>query len=243
MRDLLLVGCFTMLGSLGGAPAAEFSTIEVTGKRVTICRIDVRKERLQLFHCDETGKPLRSFDRLAAWLEPRGQKLIFAMNAGMYHRDFSAVGLSVAGGKELTPLNTGDGEGNFFLKPNGVFFVSEAGARIVETSEFPRLRERALLATQSGPLLVRGGKIHPAFNGNSENRLIRNGVGVLSADLAVFAISEAPVNFHEFATMFRDTLKCPDALFLDGVISSLYAPKLRRNDSVKNLGPIVGVTE
>src|SRR5687768_13673544 len=94
----------------------------------------------------------------------------------------------------------------FFSSPTESSLVSEAGARVVETSEYPRLRESALLATQSGPLLVHGGKIHPAFNATSENRLIRNGVGVPSRDVAVFAISEAPVNFHEFAVMFRDML-------------------------------------
>ena len=85
--------------------------------------------------------------------------------------------------------------------------------------------------------------MHTAFREGSENRLFRNGVGVPSPDVALFAISEAPVNFHEFATMFRDVLHCPDALFLDGTISSLYAPTLKRSDFRMDLGPIPGVTE
>ena len=165
------------------------------------------------------------------------------MNGGMYHGDFSAVGLSVSGGQQLTPLNTANGKGNFFLKPNGVFLVSETGARVVESSEYLRLRERAIIATQSGPLLVYGGEIHPAFNPSSESRLVRNGVGVSSPDVAIFAISEAPVNFHEFATLFRDTLHCPSALFLDGVVSSLHSSELKRSDSRMDLGPIIAVTE
>lgn len=243
MKTLLLIVCFVTFALINGASAVEFSTVEVAGKRVTICRVNVRKERLQLFHRDETGQPFKRFERLTAWLQPRGQKLVFAMNGGMYRGDFSAVGLSVAGGQQLTPLNTNNGEGNFFLKPNGVFLVSEAGARVVESSEYPRLHERVIIATQSGPLLVQGGRIHPAFKPNSENRLFRNGVGVPSPDVAVFAISEAPVNFHEFATMFRDKLHCPDALFLDGAISSLHAPKLNRSDFRVDLGPMIGLTE
>ena len=231
-----------LLALLASARGVEFSTVEIAGKRVTVCRVDVRKERLQLFHRDEKSQPFKRFPALADWLGQRGQKLTFAMNGGMYHGDFSAVGLSVADGKALTPLNTADAEGNFFLKPNGVFLVSEAGARVVESSEFPRLREKVILATQSGPLLLRGGRMHAAFREGSENRLFRNGVGV-PPDVALFAISEAPVNFHEFATMFRDVLHCPDALFLDGTISSLYAPKLKRSDFRMDLGPIVGVTE
>ena len=232
-----------LLALLVSSRAVEFSTVEIAGKRITVCRVDVKKERLQLFHRDGNGQPFKRFPALADWLGQRGQKLTCAMNGGMYHGDFSAVGLSVADGKPLTPLNTANGEGNFFLKPNGVFLVSDAGARVVESSEFPRLRERVLLATQSGPLLVRGGRMHAAFREGSGNRLFRNGVGVPSPEVALFAISEAPVNFHEFATMFRDVLHCPDALFLDGTISSLYAPKLKRNDFRMDLGPILGVTE
>ena len=194
--------------TLSAALAVEFSTNEIAGKRVTICRVDLRKEQLQLFHRDETGQPYKNFERLSASLQSRGQKLTFGMNAGMYHADLSAVGLSVSGGRELTPLNTTNGTGNFFLKPNGVFLVSKAGALIVESSKYPGLREPAIIATQSGPLLVQDGQIHPAFKPNSENRLIRNGVGVSSPDVVFFVITEAPVNFHEFATLFRDTLHC-----------------------------------
>jgi uncharacterized protein YigE (DUF2233 family) len=165
------------------------------------------------------------------------------MNAGMYHPDFSTVGLFVSEGQEIAPLNTANGEGNFFLKPNGVFALTASGAHVIEASEFPGLGERVILATQSGPLLLRGGRIHPAFHANSTSRLIRNGVGVSAPDTAVFVISEAPVTFYELATLFRDKLHCPDALFLDGTISSLYAPALKRDDSRVDLGPIIGVTE
>ncbi len=105
--------CFAILTLIGTASAVEFSTVEIEGKRVTVCRVNIRKERLQLFHRDENGQPLKRFERLSTWLQKRGEKLVFAMNAGMYHGDFSAVGLSVSDGKQLTPLNTNNGEGNF----------------------------------------------------------------------------------------------------------------------------------
>lgn len=242
---LRLIAIFAVLCT---AHAVEFSTVEIAGKRITVCRVNVKKERLQLFHRDENGQPFKRFPVLADWLAKRGQTLTFAMNAGMYLRDFSAEGISVADGKELTPLNTANSNEraptpNFYLKPNGVFAVTETGARVIETSEYPRLREKVLVATQSGPLLLRGGRMHPAFREGSENRLFRNGVGVPSPDVALFAISDAPVNFHEFSTMFRDLLHCPDALFLDGTVSSLHAPKLKRSDFRIDLGPFIGVTE
>jgi uncharacterized protein YigE (DUF2233 family) len=227
-------------------PAVEYSTVEHLGKKFTVCRVNVRKERLQLFHRDEKGQPFRRFEHLAKWLEPK--KLVFAMNAGMYHGDFSAVGLYVADGKPVVPLNTGNApadepRANFFLKPNGVFAVTETGARVVETSEYPKLGGKVVLATQSGPLLLRAGKLHPAFKEGSANRLFRNGVGVPAPETAIFVISAEPVNFHEFATLFRDKLACPDALFLDGTISSLHSTKLKRSDFRMDLGPILGVTE
>lgn len=217
--------------------------VEFGGRKFTVCRVEVGRERLQLFHRDETGQPFKRLDRLSWWLEQRGRKLVFAMNAGMYHGDFSSVGLFVSEGVRTTPLNLDDGIGNFFLKPNGVFLLTEAGARVVESSQYPSLRERAILATQSGPLLVRGGKIHPAFKPKSDSRLFRNGVGVPLPGVVLFVISEEPVNFYEFATLFRDGLGCPDALFFDGTISSLHAPELDRSDFRMELGPIIGVTE
>jgi uncharacterized protein YigE (DUF2233 family) len=244
LRFLALFLC-TLASSLH---AVEYSTVEHLGKKFTVCRVNVRKEHLQLFHRDENGQPFKRFERLAKWLEPKKQQLVFAMNAGMYHGDFSAVGLFVADGKQVVPLNPGNApadepRANFFLKPNGVFALTEAGARVVETSEYPKLGDKVTLATQSGPLLLRAGKLHPAFQDSSANRLFRNGVGVPGPDTAIFVISDEPVNFHELATLFRDKLACPDALFLDGTVSSLRAPALKRSDFRMDLGPILGVTE
>ena len=225
------------------AVAVEFSEAQIAGKRVTVCRVNVRKEGLQLFLRDESKQPFKRFERLSTWLETRGKILAFAMNAGMYHGDFSPVGLFVADGTQLFPLNTAIGEGNFFSQTKRRFSRHREGSKIVESSEYPNLREHVLLATQSGPLLVRAGKIHPVFKQNSKSRLYRNGVGVPSPDTALFAISDAPVNFHEFTTFFRDTLRCPDALFLDGTISSLHSTKLNRSDFKMDLEPIIGITE
>ena len=228
----------------GSSFAVEYSTILFHhGIRATVCRVKVREEHLDLFHRDENGVPFKRFDRLQKWLGERDKKLVFAMNAGMYHGDFSAVGLYISQGQQHVPLNTDNGWGNFFLKPNGVFALTEAGACVVETSEFPRLREHVTLATQSGPLLVRAGHIHPAFNPQSKSLLFRNGVGIPSPDVAVFVIAETPLSLYQFAALFRDELHCPDALYLDGTISALYAPSLRRDDFKMELGPIVGVTE
>lgn len=237
--------CWLFLVLLPGKPlhGLEFATVTNAGKRFTICHVDLKRDRLQLFLRDGQGQPLKSFEGVERWLQPSGRKLTFAMNAGMYHPDLSPVGLCVVEGNQLGPLNLADGKGNFFLKPNGVFFVTRAGARIVESSVYPSVRDQVSLATQSGPLLLLGGKVHPKFSVNSTSRLFRNGVGVRSPERASFAISDEPVTFHEFALLFRDGLGCRDALFLDGVISSLHGSPRMRGDRKVDLGPIVGVTD
>ena len=236
------VGC-TRKSTLTPTPSVVDAGLEAAvaaSGRFTTVRVDLRTNRLELFLRDETGRTFNRFDHLAAWLAGRNQQLRFAMNAGMYNPDFSPVGLLVKDGREISPLNVADGTGNFFLKPNGVFFVSASGPRIVETTEYPGLAHDVRLATQSGPLLLRNGVVNPAFDVASTNRLIRNGVGI-SQNAILFAISEQPITFYEFAIFFRDELQCQDALYLDGVVSSLYSVNLKRNDSTADLGPIIGV--
>jgi len=185
--------------------------------------------------------PFNSFDAVQSSLAAEGKKLVFAMNAGMYRPDYSPVGLYIENGKELAHLNTANGYGNFCWKPNGVFAVTGSGARVVESSRYPALSGKALLATQSGPMLVIDGRIHPGFKPDSASRLYRNGVGVVSPKEVVFAITEDPVNFYEFAVFFRDGLHCRNALYFDGTVSSLYSEALKRDDRKIGLGPIIGI--
>ena len=237
-------GCLRKTNTaLAQAPVQEgLESRSVPQPRFTTIRVDVRTERVELFLRDDAGRTFNRFDRLRAWLASRNERLLFAMNAGMFQPDYSPVGLLVQDGRQVSPLNLSDGDGNFFLKPNGVFFISEAGPRIVNSTEYPALARGVRLATQSGPLLVRNGVLHPAINAASTSRLLRNGVGI-SGDTVIFVVSEQPVNFYELATYFRDELHCPDALYLDGVVSSLYSTDLQRNDSTVDLGPMNGVVQ
>jgi uncharacterized protein YigE (DUF2233 family) len=223
--------------------AAECAPFEFQNTRATVCHVDTRLQRLQLFHSDDQGRPLKYFSAVNRLLKARGERLAFAMNAGMYHSDYAAVGLLIIEGQQMRPLNLASDEGNFFLKPNGVFLVGDAGARVIESSRFASLDANVRIATQSGPLLVIDGALHPAFRPDSSSRLIRNGVGVLSDHEVVFAISDEPVTFHEFAVLFRNGLGCKDALFLDATVSSFYSVNLDRADVRAPLGPIIGVTE
>ena len=240
---LLLALIIAISGALS-AGAVEMKETAFGGKRYIVCTVDPKTERLELFLKDENGAVLHKFSAIEAMLGAHGQRLVFGMNGGMFHPDYAPVGLFVADGRELTPLNTGAAEGNFFLKPNGVFAVLKDGTAVVaEASRWPALAGKARLATQSGPMLVIDGKLHPAFRAESASRLFRNGVGIAPDGKALFVISSEVVSFYEFATLFRDALGCRNALFLDGTISSLHAPELKRSDDYKfPLGPILGVT-
>jgi uncharacterized protein YigE (DUF2233 family) len=224
------------------AAALECSEVVFQDIRSTVCRVDIRTDRLQLFLADPSGRPYNSFRKVAESVSARKEQLVFAMNAGMYREDYSPVGLMVADGQQIHRLNMASGFGNFYLKPNGVFIVSATGAHIVESSEYRSLQPAPTLATQSGPLLLHGGQLNSHISPQGTSRLIRNGVGVINAHEVVFAISEDPVNFYDFAVLFRDRLHCADALYLDGNVSSLYSRSLGRADEHVPLGPIIGVT-
>lgn len=212
------------------------------GTQYTVCRVDPKMARLELFLADASGNAYRTFKRLDRDLNARGECLIFGMNAGMYHEDMTPVGLYVENGTEQAPLNTEDAKGNFFLKPNGVFFITNGKAGVLETSAYKRRNRSPDLASQSGPMLVIDGKIHPRFIVDSPYRKRRNGVGVTKDGQVVFAISESKVNFRDFALFFRDHMNSPNALFFDGTISSLYDKAKRRSDRNGTLGPIIGIT-
>jgi uncharacterized protein YigE (DUF2233 family) len=183
---------------------------------------------------------LGTFAAVNAGLAASGDTLVFAMNAGMYHRDRRPVGLYVQDGVEVAPLVTSAGPGNFGLVPNGVFCVGTSFA-VIETLAFAADRPACTYATQSGPMLVIDGALHPRFIEDSPSTYIRNGVGVAPDGTAVFVISDRAVNFHSFARFFRDGLGVPNALYLDGSISRLFAPQVDRNDAGFPMGPIVGL--
>lgn len=240
MVRCLLIG----LIGLAGFPFHRVANAQVSpdfhNPLFTVVVVNPEKDQLRLFWADEKAQVFKRFDRLATWLALQKKHLSFAMNAGMYHYDFSPVGLLQIDGKVLSPLNVDEGFGNFFLKPNGVLAWSQRSAAILETSEYQNRTREFLNATQSGPLLLRNKQIHPSLDPASHSRYIRNGVGVNQQGL-VFVISNQPVNFFEFAAYFRDQLNCTDALYLDGSISSLYWPTQKRFDHHADMGPILGV--
>ncbi|WP_058369694.1 phosphodiester glycosidase family protein [Psychrobacter sp. ENNN9_III] len=203
---------------------------------------------LQLFwQPSNDSKPLLTFANLVDTL-PKSQHLVFAMNAGMYNERYAPIGYTVIEGDEIRALNLNEGGGNFHLLPNGVMWWDTSGQ--VQINESNALAEqlssrdaKPWYATQSGPMLVINDKIHPQFNPDSTSSKFRNGAGVCSDGSIQFVNSDEPVTFYQFASLFKDNLNCPNALFLDGgIASALYAPSIDKHDK-KEMGVMIGVTE
>ncbi|MHA7969095.1 phosphodiester glycosidase family protein [Rhizobium sp. CAU 1783] len=240
LLPLLISLIFSVL-PLSMAVAAEACRDEIVdGARYAICSFEPGPA-LRIYHSDSEGKPFGGFDSLARQLWKEHHTLTFAMNGGMYHDDLSPVGLHIEYGREQAPVSTKAGWGNFHLLPNGVFYVKDGRAAVAETTRYLKRNPAPDFATQSGPMLVIGGKLHPKFLPDSDSLKIRNGVGVDAEGRVHFVISRDWVNFHQFARLFRDRLGCANALYLDGTISSMFAPELGRNDRWMPLGPIIAV--
>lgn len=248
----LAAAMLVLLMTQPGAQAQDCAGERFEGAGYVVCTVDPAASELRLFWRNAEGAPYRSFANVAAAVGAEGRELVFAVNAGMYRPDFSPVGLHVENGAELRPAETTVIEGpprqvpNFYKRPNGVFFLGDAGAGILATEAFLAARPDARFATQSGPMLVIENELHPALIPGSTDRTRRSGVGVCEGGLVRFAISEGEVNFHDFARLFRDHLACPNALFLDGGRGAgLYLPQMRRNDVSWHggYGPIFGLVD
>lgn len=209
------------------------------GGDYTVCAIDPAKSTIRLHDLDRHGKPYLTFEALRKKLWLDGIFMRIAMNGGMYQPDYSPVGLYVENGVEKQKININPGYGNFHLLPNGVFYLLPGRAGVMEAKAFLRAGIKPVYATQSGPMLVIDGHIHPKFDPQGTSLKKRNGVGVAADGTVLFVISEGDVRFYDFATLFRDALGCRNALFLDGTISALYVPEWHRSDDTYPLGPIL----
>lgn len=223
-----------------GQTQCEIAIQDINQARYTICAFTAGSD-IRLFQ----GKALNAndqFKELDQILSKENLVLQFAMNGGMYHKDRSAVGLYIQDGQAFTSLQKKASSGNFGLVPNGVFYIDESGFHVSETLAYAKSDLSPQFASQSGPMLVINDKLHPAFKRNSTSKRVRNGVGVSEdGETVYFVKSEIAVNFHDFASLFRNDLKTPNALYLDGVISRLYDAETRRKDIGARMGPIIAV--
>jgi uncharacterized protein YigE (DUF2233 family) len=223
--------------------AADSACRKVTFEDVplTHCTADPAKHRIAMANLGADKQPFASLSAFAASVDPAA--IAFAINGGMYGDDLKPLGYYVQNGERLKELDRGTGEGNFYMKPNGVFFGTGGAWRVLGSNTFfETVGDRPEFGTQSGPLLLVDGKLHPEVQDNGPSKAIRNGVAVDAGGKAHFVISDAPVSFGQLARYFRDVVKVSNALYLDGQVSSLWDPASERMDKGR-VGPIIVVTK
>jgi uncharacterized protein YigE (DUF2233 family) len=210
--------------------------------RILFHTVDINTQNLKFYWKDGNDELYKSFQNLKNALESKQKKLVFAMNAGMYKKDFSPQGLYVENGIALSKIDTiKQAYGNFYLQPNGIFYITNDNRIVICKTEDYKPKD-VKFATQSGPLLLINGKIHTKFNKGSKNLNIRNGVGILPNNQLLFAMSKQEINFYDFATYFKSK-GCKNALYLDGFVSKTYLPEKGWNDLGGQFGVIIGETK
>ena len=244
---LILIGCFVMLSckneSRKTAIISNTSVKNTQDLSILTYTINPKKQSLKFYWKNRKDSIIQTFDNLKTEVESNKEALVFAMNGGMYKKDFSPQGLYVEKGKILSKLDTIDkGFGNFYLQPNGVFLVTENGVPIITKTQDFKIYNAIDYATQSGPMLVIDGALHPKFNKGSSNLNIRNGVGILPNGDLLFAMSKEKINFYDFALFFKDK-GCENALYLDGFVSKTYLPSKQWEQLEGEFGVIIAETK
>jgi len=234
----VIILCAAWFGHAGG-----IETLEAGNQKYSVYTVDPKLQNLGLYWKDENGRIYNTFQGLVSGLKRQNLRVDFATNAGIYEEGAIPTGLLMIRGETILPLNLNPGKGNFFLLPNGVFLLSKGKPYIMTSQQWLEFKHPIDLATQSGPMLVIDGKIHPEFTEGSSSRYVRSGVGINANGLVSFVISRAPVNFYDFAKVFRDNLGCKNALYLDGSISKFYEPGMPRLQETKeNFAAFFAVT-
>ncbi|MDG5490895.1 phosphodiester glycosidase family protein [Psychroserpens sp. SPM9] len=234
-----LLGAIILIISL----SAFRSKQEINDPRFIIHTLDLKKQTLKFYLQNKQGINYGNHYALKQALEKQHQNLVFAMNGGMYLRDGSPQGLYIENGITKTKIDTiKKGYGNFYLQPNGVFYITKAQKGVVcKTSDF--LPDASITyATQSGPMLVIDNNIHPVFVKDSKHYNIRNGVGILPNGNLLFAMSKDTITLYDFADFFKSN-GCKNALYLDGKISKTYLPNKNWEQLDGNFGVIIAETK
>ncbi|WP_109851554.1 phosphodiester glycosidase family protein [Aquimarina sp. AU58] len=241
-----LIGSIVILGALVLLTSFFFvnkSETQVKKSRFLSYEINPLQQELHFYWKNENATNYKSFQNLKSELEKENKELIFAMNGGMYNKDLSPQGLYIENGETKIRIDTSQsGYGNFYLQPNGIFYLTNKNKPVICTTKMFASSENIKYATQSGPMLLIDGKIHPKFRKGSSNVHIRNGVGILPNGNLLFAISKEKTNFYDFASYFKQN-GCKNALYLDGFVSRVYLPSKNQNQLDGNFGVIIGETK
>jgi uncharacterized protein YigE (DUF2233 family) len=155
----------------------------------------------------------------------------FAITASIVDSLCMPLGLFISEAIKIRNINLGSGNGNFYLKPNGLIYVDSLGDAALQESGAFNSKIPYKLALQSGPMLISNNTFNPAFDKNSKNKNLRCGVGLMlekNEKYLVFIKTIVPVSFYQFAEIFSEKYKCINALNLESSWnSSMHLPTLK----------------
>jgi uncharacterized protein YigE (DUF2233 family) len=235
---------FSLAGALVACPfsvASDCRVVDSSGISYSVCRVNLAEEDLQIFYRDSAGAPFGTFNQVNKHLASKGMQLDFAMNGGMFLTSLEPVGLLVSEGKKVKGLTLANWpkfppvsvkqDGNFYIVPNGVFWVKDKKAFITDSLAYDSQSPTPDLAIQSGPLLLKKSEMPPILDRYNKPSTNRNGVCVANAaDTVIFVVSKQQVGIRQFAQFMKNDLHCVNALYLDGCRSALFSKQLERND-------------
>lgn len=211
-----------LCGFLTFSVYAEYRTFTDSG--VTYGIFQAKPEEVRFHWRDSEGKNYNSLTNLKRALE-KDHYVKMIMNAGIYSKNNVPAGLWVEEGKELNPLNTKRGTGNFHVQPNGVFALVGKQPYILTTKAYQQKKLKPTFAMQSGPMLLIDGKINHQFKPTLESYHKRNAVCLDKHDKLLFILTTSgKPNLYTFSHGLQK-IGCHNALYLDGTISNWYIPK------------------
>ncbi len=239
MKEGVIILFYLMLSLLS---LQQQSAYEVSEDRLYSYVVDPVEASIRFYWRDQDGKKYKTFEQVILDEEEKCREVRFLCNGGMFNVDFSPQGLYVEEGEQLSRMiKKQKGYGNFFMQPNGIFYVKDSGEAIVcKTQDY--LSDSVRYATQSGPMLLIDGAYHPKFRKGSSNLHIRNGVGILPDGKVLFAMSKKKINFYDLATFFKQR-GCKNALYLDGFVSRTYLPEEEVEQMDGRFGVMIGVVK
>jgi len=225
MKKIIFIICFVLcIGCISFNLIRQPKSINIDSSTVLSYEVDLNVKDLRFYWKNNKGNNYKNFQNLKSELQKERKELIFAMNGGMYNKDLSPQGLYIENGLIKSEIDTlKNGYGNFYLQPNGIFYITDENKSFIHTTDHFINDKNIKYATQSGPMLLINGKIHHKLNQGSSNLHIRNGVGILPNGNLLFAMSKEKINFYDFANYFKKK-GCKNALYLDGFVSRTYLP-------------------
>jgi clan AA aspartic protease (TIGR02281 family) len=180
---------------------------------------------LSLLNIVSNTSNLNHSDFIQEYAQSHGSNF-FAINACVNDNTGKPLGLFIVNNRQKSPINTDDGTGNFFIKPNGALLIKQKDISIIQSDKFSAA-VNVVNGVQSGPMLLINDTINAAFNPTSSNKNIRCGVGIFfdkKQEYLLFMLAADPVSFYDFATVFKNMFRCKNALCLESANSVLYSP-------------------